>query len=1117
MATIAVVDDIAVNRELLVTLLTPLGHSILEAENGAAALSLVRNSRPDLIICDILMPEVDGYEFVRQLRATPELRDLPVLFCSAHFLEPEAQALAQACGVRAVLTKPIQPDVLYGAVEALLVDGSLEPVSEAFYGNGFEQRHVQLIRDKLSEKVAELQEVNDKLSALIELNLQLASERDKQRLLEHVCTGARQLLGADLGTVAVRETGSDLVAHVWHCGIDIGTIDAMGSIALESGALGRVYKDAQVLQLHDVAEDEDLGLPSGYPRVAGLVAAPVRSLAATYGWVFLGKCNGSAAFTDTDAELLRIIAAQAGRIYENGSLYARLGEHTRALEAEIVVRERSQRHLAAQCAVAKVLNEGASVGAAVEKLLEAVCTGLGFAAATLWRVEDHGNRLHCVGVWCQPHQRCAAFEEDSRSLRIEPDRGLPGAAWSSGAPVWATDLDAYPGFLRGGAASEAGLQSGGAMPISVRGEVVGVIDVFSQERFEMDARLAETLATLGIQIGQFFERTEQHQRIVRMTRVYAVLSGINAAVVRIHDRPQLFGQACRIAVRQGSFGMAWIGEVDSELAEVVPVAWAGVDDQIGADRLSIEEDIATGQGAVGEAVRTGRPCIIDHLSDGKAVGKIREEALRRGYQSMIALPLTIDARVHGVMVLYAEEPEFFTAEEQVLLTELANDVSFALEFIAKQDLLAYMAVHDVLTGLANRADLLDRLEAALHMGRRDGDAVGVIVWDVKRFRNINDTFGRQVGDSLLKELAERFRAAWPYEKGIARVGVDQFACVIRGEWELTEIAHQMERTAREIVAGPIVICGHELHVGLSAGVAIAGAVEGDADSMLKNAEAALRQAKKSGGGYLFYEPGMNALIAKTLLLENRLRQALDREEFVLHYQPKISGANGRITGLEALIRWRDPANGIVPPGTFIPILEDTGMIIEVGAWAIRRALEDSRRFHEAGVDVGRIAVNVSALQLQHKDFVQSIREINREVGPELPLDLEITESMLMTDFKNNVARLDAVRDMGIQIAIDDFGTGYSSLGYLARLPVHALKIDRSFIETMAMSPESMTIVSTIISLAHSLNLKVIGEGVEDEEQAKFLRLLKCNELQGYLFSRPLPLEGVLEFIRGRAS
>lgn len=307
--------------------------------------------------------------------------------------------------------------------------------------------------------------------------------------------------------------------------------------------------------------------------------------------------------------------------------------------------------------------------------------------------------------------------------------------------------------------------------------------------------------------------------------------------------------------------------------------------------------------------------------------------------------------------------------------------------------------------------------------------------------------------------------------------------------------------------------GHELHLDLSGGVAIADAFEEDAESLLKNAEAALRQARKSGAGYLFYEPEMNALIAKTLLLENRLRQALDRNEFLLHYQPKVSGTSGGVTGLEALIRWKDPANGIVPPGTFIPILEDTGMIIQVGAWAIREALGDARRFRDAGIDVPRIAVNVSALQLQDDDFVPSIREAIEEWGSDPPLDLEITESMLMTDFRSNVARLDAVRDLGIQIAIDDFGTGYSSLGYLARLPVNALKIDRSFIETMAMTPESMTIVSTIISLAHSLNLKVIGEGVENEEQAKFLRLLKCNELQGFLISRPLPFESIIDFMR----
>jgi EAL domain-containing protein (putative c-di-GMP-specific phosphodiesterase class I) len=259
---------------------------------------------------------------------------------------------------------------------------------------------------------------------------------------------------------------------------------------------------------------------------------------------------------------------------------------------------------------------------------------------------------------------------------------------------------------------------------------------------------------------------------------------------------------------------------------------------------------------------------------------------------------------------------------------------------------------------------------------------------------------------------------------------------------------------------------------------------------------------------------MNAAVAETLLLENKLRQALETEQFVLHYQPKVDLLTGALSGFEALIRWNDPETGLVPPLKFIPLLEDTGLILEVGRWAMRKALRDYQEWHEQGLRPPRIAVNVSPIQLRQKDFVSVVREV--VAGSALQgLNLEITESLLMEDTEENIEKLRAIRAMDIDIAIDDFGTGYSSLRYLAKLPVNALKIDRSFIITMADNPDSMSIVSTIISLAHSLNLKVIAEGVESEEQRKFLKLLKCDEIQGYLVSKPVPAENIPSMLEAR--
>jgi EAL domain-containing protein (putative c-di-GMP-specific phosphodiesterase class I) len=281
----------------------------------------------------------------------------------------------------------------------------------------------------------------------------------------------------------------------------------------------------------------------------------------------------------------------------------------------------------------------------------------------------------------------------------------------------------------------------------------------------------------------------------------------------------------------------------------------------------------------------------------------------------------------------------------------------------------------------------------------------------------------------------------------------------------------------------------------------------DADTLFKNAEAALKKAKASGDRYVFYTQTMTAAVAGKLTLENHLRQALDNDEFVLHYQPKVNLQSGRLTGAEALLRWNDPRTGMVPPMQFIPILEETGLIHEVGRWALRQAIADYLRWRAAGLPAVRIAVNVSPLQLRHRGFIAEVEEaIGIDAQAAAGLELEITENMIMEDVKQSIASLQAIRAMGVSIAIDDFGTGFSSLGYLSKLPVDTLKIDRSFVIDMTASPQGLALVSTIITLAHSLKLKVVAEGVETEEQSRLLRLLNCNEMQGYLFSKPVPSE-----------
>jgi len=367
--------------------------------------------------------------------------------------------------------------------------------------------------------------------------------------------------------------------------------------------------------------------------------------------------------------------------------------------------------------------------------------------------------------------------------------------------------------------------------------------------------------------------------------------------------------------------------------------------------------------------------------------------------------------------------------------------------------------------------------------------------------------GAQCADLLARHFGEPGR--------LARVGADQFAAVIPGIADAESLQRRIEQEYREIFGVPFQLGDTALRVSARFGIALFPDDGGNAERLLRNAEAALKKAKSSGEKYQFYTVQMTERVAENLALENKLRQGLEKDEFVLHYQPKVSLRSGGIVGVEALIRWQSPELGLVPPVKFIPLLEETGLILQVGSWALRRAARDHRAWVEQGLKPPRVAVNVSAIQLRQRDFVAVVEQAIIDGVAPTGIDLEITESLIMQDVEATIAKLENVRALGIRIAIDDFGTGYSSLAYLAKLPVETLKIDRSFIIRMLENANTMTLVQTMISLAHSLDLKVVAEGVDSEEQAKVLRLLRCDQMQGYLFSKPLPLDAMTELLKAK--
>jgi len=612
------------------------------------------------------------------------------------------------------------------------------------------------------------------------------------------------------------------------------------------------------------------------------------------------------------------------------------------------------------------------------------------------------------------------------------------------------------------------------------------------------------LAAVGEDIT---DRRQAEARIAYLNRIYAVLSGINNLIVRVRDRAELFRDACRIATTQGGFPLAMMGTVDRSAKMIVTVALEGEDPRVVA---AIKAILSASDGSVNamveEAIRTKAPAIANDSQNDPRVA-FREKHRELGCGSMVMLPLIVADEVVGVLALYAREKQFFHEEEMKLLTELAGDIGFAIYHMDTRERLDFLACYDALTGLANRNLFLDRLAQHMRSATTSGRQLGLLLIDLERFKNINDTLGQAAGDALLRQVADWLRQTVGDADLLTRFSADHFAVVLPNVRHEDEVGRQVERTLDAFINHPFHLNDEEFRIAAKIGIALFPHDGTDAATLFKHAEAALKKAKVGGDRYLFYAQRMTETVASRLTLENQLRRALDREEFVLHYQPKVNVATGHLAGAEALIRWNDPATGLVPPARFIPILEETGLIYEVGRWALRRAIGDYLRWIRAGLGAVRIAVNVSPQQLRHRDFVADIKlAVGCDPATAAGLELEITESMVMPDLKHNIVSLQVIRALGVCVAIDDFGTGFSSLSYLAKLPVDTLKIDRSFIIDMNVGDEGSALVATIISLAHALKLKVVAEGVETSEQLRLLRSLHCDEFQGFLFGKPVPEE-----------
>lgn|GEM_PF-165794 len=511
-------------------------------------------------------------------------------------------------------------------------------------------------------------------------------------------------------------------------------------------------------------------------------------------------------------------------------------------------------------------------------------------------------------------------------------------------------------------------------------------------------------------------------------------------------------------------------------------------------------------GSCGTAMHKRESVVVDDILKDPLWNDYREPAMRHGLRACWSMPiLSHQGNPLGTIAVYAKEVRVPSAAETRLIGLATRIAGIAIERKQTEEHIRHMTHHDVLTGLPNRAFLDDRLTQAILYAQRYGRSATVAFVDLDNFKLINDSLGYNAGDELLRVVADRLAQCVRRTDTVVRLGGDAFVVVLFDQTEKADVITPTLQKIRDAIGQAVEVSGRKLHITCSIGLSTYPTDGEDTKTLLRNADAAMHRAKELGGdNFQFYTAELNTTIHERLSLQEGLRNAIDRDEFPLLYQPQLDLRSGEITGVEALIRWQHPELGLVSPAQFIPLAEETGLIVPIGEWVLRTACKQNKAWQDAGMAPITMSVNVSARQFMEKDLVNRVAAALKESGLEAKyLELELTESLIMRDVDQAIATMRELQAMGIHLSIDDFGTGYSSLSALKHFPIVRLKIDQSFVRNIPSDHDDKAIASAMVALAHRLDLKVIAEGVESEEQLTFLRDNNCDEVQGYHFSKPI--------------
>jgi diguanylate cyclase (GGDEF)-like protein/PAS domain S-box-containing protein len=735
------------------------------------------------------------------------------------------------------------------------------------------------------------------------------------------------------------------------------------------------------------------------------------------------------------------------------------------LDAQKKLHERSQARLAFQYEITLLISESNKLEDTLLQIIEKICLTFSWQIGIFWQYNTQINKLACKTAWHNPSAKVTGFIEEMTGLTFFIDEGILGKAWSNGKNIWIEDLKSEKNFIRAPSALKYNISSACELPVKVNDKIYGILELFSQGPRLFDNELVNLLSILNHQIEFFITRKQNEDKLRLLSR----------------------------AIESNTDGMLIVDVINPSQ----PIIYAN----------PAFEDI-TGY-SVSEVL--GRNCRFLQRDD-------------KNQPELAYLSLAQKQQKEGMAILrnYRKDNTLFWNELHITpVMDESNRVTHYVGIIrditlrkAIDDQLLYQANYDSLTDLPNRILLEDRIEQSIAYAMRDNKTFAIYYIDLDNFKGLNDSLGYKEGDTLLKQVATRLHSCIKIGDTLARFGGDKFAIILtEANWALsvTDCAQILLDTFNE----PFLIKSRNFKISASIGVSTYPKDGEETEILIKNAELAMYHAKGRGkNNYQIYTENLYKHISEQHTLEHHLQLALNKKEFLLQYQPLIHLSSNKIIGFEALLRWQHPELGLVSPLSFIPLAEQTGLIIPIGTWVLKTAMQQNKAWQDAGLPPVKIAVNISLVQFKDENFISKLQEIltTTKLAPQF-LELELTESVLMENARQFIDKLNLIKEMGISLAIDDFGTGYSSLSYLKELPIDKIKIDKSFIQDIPDNADDSAITRAIISMAKNLNLRILAEGVETKEQLKFLQENHCDEVQGYLFGRPLNIEDCTELLK----